>query len=297
MAIRGSLEIFSLPELFQIIESGRKSGKLTFTPIFEEDCSKIQGVGVFDLWFDKGNFVVVVNSMNYQKLITDIKDNNWIDYTVLIKTQYSCPQDEPFGTCLQEQKLSSESQINSLFEIQLDTVRQLFKVDRAWFKFEEIDRGDRISEARDFPWKEMTGKEKRPAELSIEAMRDISNWQRFEEDLPTAISGLRKLNGDRMQLTSLEEKVWNYADGTVALKTIAQEASASLEEIQRIALSMILAGIVEEVPMAKAIHTAIPIASQTAVAANSSVAFKPAAEPKVSNSLINNLVSFLKNNF
>ena len=295
--MEGFIDTFSLLELFQIIESGKKSGKLSFTPIFKKDSPQIEGAKLFKLWFNQGNFVSLVILMSPESLITNIQDNGWIDSETLAEVQNSCPQDEPFGTCLQQQKLSSESQINSLFEIQLDTVRQLFKVDRAWFKFEEIDRGDRISEARDFPWKEMTGKQKRPAELSIEAMRDISNWQRFEEDLPTAISGLRKLNGDRMQLTSLEEKVWNYADGTVALKTIAHEASASLEEIQRIALSMILAGIVEEVPMAKAIHTAIPISSQTAVAANSSVAFKPAGEPKVSNSLINNLVSFLKNNF
>ena len=299
MTIRGSLNTFSLPELFQIIESGSKSGRLSFTPDFEKDSSKVQGVGVYELWFDQGNFVLVVNSMNYQSLIADIRDNDWIDLKILIKAQQSCPENSPFGACLQQQELLDESQIDSLFQNQLNTIRELFKIDRAWFKFEEIDPSDGISQ-EEFLWQEMTGRQKRPAELSIEAMRDLGDWQRFEEDLPTAISGLQKLTREhQMQLTSLEEKVWNYADGTVALKTIARELSTSLEEIQQIALSMILAGIVEEVPVANAaFQTAIPkVASQTALAANSNVAFKPAVKSEVSNSLINNLVSFLKNNF
>ena len=300
MTIRGSLNTFSLPELFQIIESGKKSGILTFTPGFEKGSSKVQGVGVYELWFEKGNFVLVVNSMNYQSLIADIRDNNWIDFKILIKAQNSCPTNSPFGACLQQQELLDESQIDSLFQNQLNTIRQLFEIDRAWFKFEEIVPNERISQEEQFLWKEMTGRQKRPAELSIEAMRDLSDWQRFEEDLPTATSGLQKLTDKhQMQLTFLEEKVWNYADGTVALKTIAQEVSTSLEEIQRIALSMILTGIVEEVPVANAaFQTATPkFASQTALAANSNVAFKPADKSEVSNSLINNLVSFLKNNF
>ena len=148
--------------------------------------------------------------------------------------------------------------------------------------------------------KEMTGRQKRSAELSIEAMRDISNWQRFEEDLPTAISGLRRLTDEhQMQLVSLEEKVWNYADGNVALKTIAKETSTSLEEIQRIALSMILAGILEEVPVAGATVTAKTpkFSSHRAYAENGNVALKSEVKSQASSSLINNLVSFLKNNF
>ena len=295
MAIRGSLDTFSLPELFQIIESGSKSGKLSFNPQSKNDSAKT--AGMFELWFESGNFVAVVNSSSNQSLIANLQNIDGIDLEALIKAKYSCPKNLPFGTHLQQQGLLTTAQINTLFKNQIDAVKQLFYIDRAQFQFEEIDRSQGNVES--FPCKEMTGNKKRPAELSIEAMRDFSNWQRFEDELPPATSGIQKLDSEHnLQLTSLEENIWKNADGTVALKDIARQTSTSLTEVQKTAFSMIISGIVEEVPVAGFKNSAATLrSSQSALLNDRNVAVKPAVKTKVSNSLINNLVGFLRNNF
>lgn len=300
MTMRGSLETFSLPELFQIIESGNKSGRLSFNPGLKNGDSKLQGV--FELWFDQGDFVGIVNSLKYQSLIAEIQNNGWVDSKLLIKSKYSSPKNSPLGSYLQEEKLLDSAQINSLFQLQLDAVRQLFNVSYAWFKFEELGLNNQsLEDGEEFPWKDMTGRRKKPAELSLEAMRDFSDWKRFTDDLPPADSGLQKLVANQtLQLVALENRLWNTADGTVSLQNIAQETSTSLIKVQQTALSMILAGLVEEVPV---VNTAIKIgdiprlSSQTALAGNSNIAVRPAVKSKVSHSLINNLVSFLRKNF
>jgi hypothetical protein len=297
--MRGSLETFSLPELFQLIESGKKSGKLSFNPGLKNADPEIQGV--FELWFDQGNFVAVVNSLKYQAMIAEIQDRGWIDSRLLIKTKYSCPKNLPLCIYLQQEKLLTLSQVDLLFNTQLNSVRKLFNVDSAWFKLEEFERNSTALGDEEFPWKEMTGKQKITSELSLEAMRDFTDWKRFKEDLPLGTSGLQKLIKDQdLQLVHLENKLWNTADGTITLKNIAKETATPLEQVQQTALSMIFAGLVEEIPMVNsAIKTSnVPqLSSQTAFAGNSNTATKPAVKSTVSNSLINNLVSFLRNNF
>ena len=70
MSIRGSLETFSLPELLQIIGSGNKSGRLTLLTFTPPNCKNkdLQLNASFELWFERGNFVTIVNSLKYQAL-------------------------------------------------------------------------------------------------------------------------------------------------------------------------------------------------------------------------------------
>ena len=298
MTIRGSLETFSLPELFQIIESGSKSGRLSFNPSIKNANSELQGT--FELWFERGNFVAITNSLEYQSLIGEIQNNAWANLRDLVKTKHSCPENIALGTCFQQQNTLTSSQINSLFQTQVNALRQLFNVNYAWFKFEEVDSNTIFSNGERFPWKEMTGKQKKATELSLEAMRELSNWERFADDLPLGNSGLQKVvDSHDMQLVSLENHLWNTADGTVSLEYIAKETSMSLEKVQQTALSMIYSGLVEEVPVVNIakIDNSSQFSSQTVLAKQSNVTTKQAVNTKVSNSLINNLVSFLRNNF
>ncbi len=299
MSIQGSLETFSLPELFQIIESGHKTGRLTFNPDSKSANSNLKET--FQLWFDQGNFLTIINSLKHQFLITEIQENNWGNTQSLVAIKDSCPQNLAFGTYLQNQNILTSSQVDSLFEGQIYEVTKLFNIDRAWFNFEETNNQGVIpSDGATFPWLEMIGKQKQATELSLQAMRNFSNWSRFAADIPADDCGLEKLvTIHDFELSPLEEHLWQTANGSTALKTIAQNMGVSVEKVQQTALSIIFVGLVEEVTVTKPamnINNAT-FAQQTTLGKEGNVAIKTKNKSKVSNSLINNLVSFLKNNF
>lgn len=299
MSMRGSLETFSLPELFQIIGLGNKSGRLSFSP--KPENNDIQLNTTFELWFERGNFVAIVNTLKYQGLIEMIQENVWVESRTLVKSKYLCPPNKSFGNYLKEQKLLDISQINSLYVQQLNKTKKLFNVKSARFKFEEINDKNKIaSDGETFPWTEMTGISKQAVELSLEAMRDFSNWSRFAEEIPPAYMGLKKLVPScDIELIHMEQHLWDMADGLISLQKIAEKREFDLLTVQRTALSMIFAGIVEEVPVisTKKISSSMPKRKQLNHREANNLAVTTETKAKISRSLINNLVSFLKENF
>ncbi len=300
MGIRGSLETFSLPELFQIIGSGQKSGRLRFTPHTKLDDP--QNKTTFELWFKRGFFVTIINSNQYQDLIAKIQEKAWIDAMVLVKNKYLCPADKPFGTYLKENNLLTEAQREWLFDQQISQVYKLFKIKDGSFNFEEIDQSNKIaSDGEGFPVREMTGKKRKITELSLAAMRNLSDWSRFVEDIPRAEMGLQQVaKGYDIHLTSLEKHLWSSANGSISLKKLAQQKEVDLQTLQRTALSMIFAGLVEEMTVVSPAEQFISNSSgglRPAFANGNNIAVKSKAKPKASKSLISNLVSFLKDNF
>ena len=300
MTIQGSLETFSLPELFQIIESGSKSGRLTFKPEPHTADSSLEVA--FELWFDKGSFVTIVNPLKQQFLTSKTINRGWIDIKVLIDNKVHCPPNRSIGKYLSEQNLLDKEQIDSLFKAQIEEVIKLFKIDRAWFKFEELNASNKIpNDNADFPWEEMTGQQKKARELSLEAIRNIPPSSRFIAEIPPGHCGLQRLvNHCNLQFDTLEKYLCNMADGSISLRKIAREMEVSIDKVQTTALSMILAGLVEQVPVISTDFN-IPVNATY----NPSPAFaEPRNQPaktkgksKVSNSLLKNLTNFLKNNF
>jgi len=303
MSIQGSLEAFSLPELFQIIGSGRKSGRLQFTPGPQSwDFDDLKNNSTFELWFKRGYFIAITNSFQYQALIENIQNNDWIDSRVLVRTKYLCPTEQPFGTYLQEKNLLNEIQIESLFNQQIDQVYKLFNVKDASFKFEELNQNNQIaSDGKTFPMKEMTGKQRKVMKISLPAMRDFSDWARFAKEIPQTDMGLRKLvKNCNIKLTALEQYIWSAANGSISLKKLAKQKEVDLKTLQYTALSMIFAGLVEEIPVVKPAEKFISTSSEKIrkdLVESSNTAVKSKTKTKVSKSLINNLVSFLKDNF
>jgi len=295
MSIKGSLETFSLPELFYIIKSGNKSGRLIFSPNSETSSM----IGVYTLWFEQGKFITVTNSHIYQLLIAKIQDHGWIESKLVVKSKYYCPRRMSLGRYLKDEGLLSDLQLKLLFNTQLKIVHKLFDVESAQFIFQELAPDTRLSsKSKQFPYEEMTGKNKNITQLSLDAMRNLSDWSRFAEEIPPSDMGLQQLTDiGPLQLNVLENKLWILADGSISIKKIAQKIGSSLEKVEQAALSMIFAGLIEEVPVT------IPTKDKLV---NSWVARQPALvgqppairnKSKVNSSFISNLVGFLKNNF
>lgn len=302
MTISGFLETFSLPELFQIIDLGKKSGRLLFEPMSNNDSVEMKGT--FELWFDRGCFVSITNSLSNRSLITgEIENSSWDNGKVLLKAKHNCPSNKALGECLLEENVISEAKIDSLFESQVDTVSKLFNVSSAKFKFEELNSSNKIPiDGVQFPYKQMTGKQKKASVISLEAMRKFSDWSRFAEEMPAGDMGLQQLTAPPkdVQLVFLENYLWNIADRSTSLKEVANKIGISLEEVQQTALSMIFAGLVEEMPVVKAktkTFNASQFAKEPAFAGGGNVAVSSKDKSQVSKSLVNNLLGFLRNKF
>lgn len=300
MPITGSLETFSLPELFQIIESGGKTGRLSFKPgLKKADVSRKK---TWKLWFKKGHFIGITNPLKDQSLTDKILAHEWVETKSLVRAKYSCPDKKDLGSYLQEQSILNSSQIDLLFNIQLDESIKLFDVESGRFKFEDLNNISKtVGDGETFPWKEMTGRQKKATELSLEAMRSVSNWSRFAEDMPLAECGLQRLvDSHNLKLNFLESYLWNMADLSISLKKIAHNQAIDLEVIQQTALSMIFAGLVEEVPVQNAafnVETSTKFRQKEVLAGGPNFGTKARTKSKVSHSLIENLVGFLRNNF
>jgi hypothetical protein len=132
-------------------------------------------------------------------------------------------------------------------------------------------------------------------------MRKFSDWSRFAEEMPAVESGLQKLVSEHnLHLNYLESHLWNTANSSTSLEQISQKMEVELETIQQTALAIIFAGLVEEVlVISPAFSTKnVPnFATQTAFIGENNVNAQVSSKSKASNSLINNLVSFLRNNF
>ncbi len=67
MSINTSLELFSLADLFRLIESDRKSGRLTIH--ISSEAQKPNLKKIYYIWFEDGYFVAVSDRLNHKGLI------------------------------------------------------------------------------------------------------------------------------------------------------------------------------------------------------------------------------------
>lgn len=242
MTIRSSLEAFSLPELFRGIQVGKKSGRLMVKTLPKNQTSL---KGIYLVWFQNGYVVSVSDRINYRGLIELIEKLNYLSPIITEKLRTLCPPSVPLGIYLYQNKLLTKEKLNFIFQLQLHQLYKLFELESGQFQFDEsFELQDKLFT---LPWLEMTGHRIRAIQASMHALRLTENWQRFQEYLPSPISGLKSLESQpSLKLLSLERKVWNSAKGDTPLYKIANNNQQSIRTIQIIALRLILLGLLEE---------------------------------------------------
>ena len=135
MPITGSLNDFSLPELFNFIEKGRKTGLLTIIPVKESSTSLSP---VYYIWVERGCLVAVANRLDQLGLTALIEQRQGISNRVVTKLAQFCPPNKPLGLYLKEQSALQIEQLEYLFNVQVvQQVFTLFQLEDAWFKFEQ----------------------------------------------------------------------------------------------------------------------------------------------------------------
>jgi hypothetical protein len=285
MAITSSLAEFSLPELFQFLDQGSKTGLLTlrFQPDIHSPEKRIRHA-----LLHQGRIVAVTNRLNHQCLLAMICQRGWISPEALREQVNRCPANMPIGLYLKTQGFLQPEQLRLLFHAQvLQQICGLFRLKDARFKFD--------SKAT-LPTTEMTGLSLSATEATLMGLRVLRDWRALADKLPEPTSALSKLVlGKRhLRLDSLEGRVWQSANGSIPLNLMATQFRQSVETVQQTSFRLISVGLVAEVPaIAPARAKVMPedIIESVAVATNQT---KEINVQVPSNSFMQNLLGFLR---
>jgi len=244
MSIIRSLNSFSLPELFKLIEHDSKSGRLIVeTPLSHQNN---QREGIYYLWFKDGYLIAISNCINQKGLIDLIAKRNWLSPLVVSRLRKLCPTGVPLGIYLRNMKLLDSQKISLIFQLQLHQVYRLFQLTEGRFRFDDFaELEDRILT---IPWLEMTGHRIKTSEVSMYALRLIENSENFVGQLPSLSQGLRRIVAQsHLKLITVERKLWNLADSKTSLLTISKTTEYSIAQIQTTAFRLITVGLVDAV--------------------------------------------------
>lgn len=286
MAITSSLTEFSLPELFQFLDQGNKTGLLTLRFQLE---SNPQEKRIRHTLVHQGRIVAVTRRLDRQCLLAMICQRGWISPEVLREQVNRCPANIPIGLYLKTQGFIQPEQLRLLFHAQvLQQVCGFFRLKDARFKFDS---------RATLPTTEMTGLSLSATEATLMGLRVLRDWRSLTDKLPEPTSALsRVMIGKRhLRLDSLEGRLWQLANGSVPLNTIASQFKQPIETVQQTAFRLISVGLVAEVPTLSAPSRARQVEEDVpepiALAANTT---KENNGQPLSNSFMQNLLGFLR---
>jgi hypothetical protein len=156
MSTQGSLTDFSLLEILQFIENGKRTGLLTLSTL---SVSKTTPASVYYIWVYRGHLVAVANQLDSLGLVELISQQQWVSERVVTKLAQLCPIDQPLGLYLLNQGVLNASQLKQLFFLQvLQQFESLFQLDEAQFRFDPNAL---------LPRQEMTGLSVSPRSLKL----------------------------------------------------------------------------------------------------------------------------------
>lgn len=283
MAISGFLSELSLPEIFQLLEQGNKTGRLTI----KAQASHLSPQGQnFYIWFKQGQIIAAGNRLDGQGLLSIIQQRGWLSVRAAARITDVCATNQPAGLCLKSQGILEAEQLKMLFNYQvLNQVCQLFELRDGWFEF---------NVKTPLPTSEMTGLTAMPKEVILKGLRAMRNWQPLEDKLPYPNFALVSKTNQKPQLrlNQLEWQVWEFTKGTLSIKDISQQLGIPIEKIQQVAFRLIVVGIVEEVAIVSGDSDAMYEEESTML----ELEFEPSKkEVAISKSFLQSLVGFLKN--
>lgn len=286
MAISGNLADFSLPELFQFLEQGHKTGLLTIDGQLELESRK---PSVHHIWLHQGRVIAAADRLDQKGLVSMIAQRGWVSDRVIYRVAQICPIHTPMGLCLKAQGLLQPEQLKLLFSVQvLRQVCALFQLKDGRFTFNPIGA---------LPLTEMTGLSINATEATLMSLRALRDWRVLSDQLPDPTSGLSSTIGGQpqMRLDAQEWQVWEFVNGNLSLHAIATAIRLPVEKVQQIAFRLIVVGLAEEYFMIATTPTST-VENPTPLVADL-VELKPqqpANKPVVSQSFLQNLVGFLR---
>jgi hypothetical protein len=286
MSLSSSFTDFSLAELFQLIDQGQKSGRLTVCtlPDIHSSQSKSQ---YYYIWFKLGRIVAATNALNGHGLLDKAIQRGWAKQQVIEELPTETCKLVPIGIYCKTQGLLSSEQLNLLFASQLQQIRALFEIQKGVFKLDS-----KVT----FPWNEMTGLSLRATEVALMALRILKNWEVLADALPEVNNAIQSItsNEPQIRLNTFEWRVWEFANGSVSITKIASQLNQPLLLVQQAAFRLMIARLVKEVPVIVSSNEYVMDCSLLNSYAMQLRKSKQPEKLEVSTSFLQNLVGFLK---
>lgn len=289
MSVTGYLADFSLPELFQLLEQGNKTGLLTICTLKEPTTADRQN---HHIWFSQGKIVAAGNALDQQGLMRLISQRGWMGDNAVSRLAQTCQIHTPLGLCLKSKGVLTAEQLKLLFYTQvMRQVCTLFALPDGWFQFDP---------KAPLPSSEMTGLIATATDVTLAGLRALKNWNALDEKLPDPSSALISVIEGKpsLRLNPNEWQVWEFTNGTMALADVAKQLNLPVAKAQQIAFRLIVTGLAEEMPLIVAppptsLETSEPEEIEPSIAPGSD-SDAPAGAAPVSQSFLHNLVGFLK---
>lgn len=248
MSITGYLSEFSVPEIFQFIEEGKKSGLLTigtssipYSPEGEK----------YYVWFNQSQLLAASKDPNNRGLLSLIEQRKWLTPENIAKVEQfylqkaqllpkSNSNNMPMGLYLKSEGLLQAEQLKLLFHAQvIQQIGELFSLPNGWFSFKE---------QTSLPLAEMTGLNYPNPDAILAGLRSLKDWSALEDKLPDPNSALVSIikSKPQFQLSQIEWQVWEFTRGNISLKEIAKQLNLSIDKVQQIAFRFIMTDLAEE---------------------------------------------------
>jgi hypothetical protein len=289
MAITGSLSEFSLPEIFQFLDQGQKTGILTI-----RDPQNVQTGKPFlrHIWLQNGRVVAAGDRLDKRGLVRLIEQRGWLNESQKLEIERLIAENVLLGLNLKALGILQPDQLKLLFSIQvLRQVCALFQVETGLFRFDAD---------ANLPKSEMTGLSLPATETTLMGLRSLKDWKILESKLPEPNSTLFNVIAGQplLRLDANESHIWSLADGYTRLKQMAEQLSLPVVKVQQIAFRLVVVGLVEEVPdIDMGMSSSSKASNNTDIVTNNDtnggVKSTPDRTP-ISNSFLQSLVGFLQ---
>lgn len=236
MAMLGDLSEFSLPDILQMFERAAKTGQLSiWAP-----------TGIHRIWFYQGRVITALTPDKQQYLRQLLIDCQAIDSQTALHLSTFCQLNEPLGSYLRKQSLTSPAQLAIVFRQQLKTgLYSLFALKSGQFRF---------AANVPLPYDEMTGMSKGGMDAAMEGLRQFESLEQNLKDLPQPDSTLVKMASELplLKLSSLEWGIWERIGAENPVRVIAQQLRVDLLDVRKACLRLIQVGLIEEIPVSLA---------------------------------------------
>ncbi len=288
MTLASSLTDFSLAELFRMIDQGRKSGRLTL--LIADNTPGGKPPECHYIWFRQGRVVAAANRLDGQGLIAQITARGWLSQRVIERLGNLAGSEAPLGMTLKTQGALQAEQLNLLFSAQMQQVWDLFGMQTGRF---DLDGKATL------PSTEMTGLSLPAMEVALAGLRALKDWTPLADALPNPDSAIQSITvgNPQVRLNSLEVQMQEFTNGSVSLSAIAQQLNQPIAKVQQAAFRLILAGLVEELPLGTSATTTQDSSAMLDPMEESLEEFEKtetAEQAKGSNSFLQNFVGFLR---
>jgi Domain of unknown function (DUF4388) len=280
MTLTGYLSEYSLPEVFNFVHQGNKTGLLS---IFTDITPVEPPLNPHYLWFQSGRIIAVSTGTDGQGLLKAISQRKLVpdEYIEQLRTQVQKLQ-QPLGLHLKSRGLLTAEQLKLLFNSQsIAVVCKLFELNNGRFHFDPAILSENA---------EMTGISMPAQEIALLSLRGLRDWANLSNKLPDPQHAIQRLSSEEpgFIFNQKELQLWKLVNSETPLRNLTIAMSMSIESLQKTAYRLIVFGLVQEIPIDR---------SQQAIDLDMALPeLVPIREVKntVSTSFLGNLMGFLK---